>query len=182
MSQDKTRRGHRTIWVESYADIPFWDGLFHSLGMKKVTVKAIRKHDEAKAFGKDAILSVLKTEDDKKVLGEYSLFCVDSDYDYLLNKDHELYQKGGEKFTLYGSVFCFQTYFYAIESYYYAPERLVNLTKKAACSDAQHIPDNLYEVMLGNWSRQQYGSFINLIEMLSNGHETEKETLDFKKP
>ncbi|WP_017631336.1 DUF4435 domain-containing protein [Vibrio sp. 624788] len=116
MSQDKTRRGHRTIWVESYADIPFWDGLFHSLGMKKVTVKAIRKHDEAKAFGKDAILSVLKTEDDKKVLGEYSLFCVDSDYDYLLNKDHELYQKGGEKFTLYGSVFVFKLIFMQLKA------------------------------------------------------------------
>jgi len=137
-----------TAYVEGYEDVRFWTKEFKKLELE-VTVQEISATDAANGKGK--ILKAVKCG--SIILGVKSLICIDSDYDYLLSKNTEIYR----------SVFCFQTYAYAIENYYYNPINLTELCFDAACV-YQGLGKNHLERLLVNWSGYIYGRFLQYLD------------------
>lgn len=137
-----------TAYVEGYDDVRFWTEEFKKLELE-VTVQAIS--DTGIANGKNTILTAVKC--DRFILGVKLLICIDSDYDYLLSKNTEIYH----------SDFCFQTYAYAIENYYYNPIGLTELCFYAACT-YQGFEKNHLECLLVNWSEYIYGRFLQYLD------------------
>ena len=97
-------------YVEGFDDIGFWTAAFAEFDLN-VFVQAIC--DKEKANGKDTIIKALTEK--RIMMGPKTLIGVDSDYDYLLDKDYLIDSE--LEHTLYKSDYCFQTYSYAIENY-----------------------------------------------------------------
>jgi len=130
-------------YVEGFEDVRFWTKEFQKLNIE---INAVEISSIASANGKTAILSAVKNK--RIMLGEKLLICIDSDYDYLLSKDIDIYDDH----------FCFQTYTYSIENYYYNPVGLTELCFEAACT-YQGKKDHL-ELLLLAWSKYIYSCFI----------------------
>lgn len=131
-------------FVEGFDDIRFWTKEFNKQGIE-VTVKAVS--DVSNANGKGTILSSLK--DGTISLSDKSLICIDSDYDYLLSKNKDLYDND----------FCFQTYAYSIENYLFYPKGLTY----CCCHAAGHYSDinkNILEEAFNEWSKYYHDTFI----------------------
>lgn len=143
-------------YVEGYEDVRFWGKEFKKLHLD-VNVREISQFSVAN--GKDSILTAIK--DGSITLGITVLICIDSDYDYLLSKNVDIYN----------SPFCFQTYAYAIENYYYNPIGLTELCYDAACL-SQNSNDECLEVLFKHWSNYIYGSF--LLYLLSTEREQKR--------
>ncbi|MEZ8168389.1 DUF4435 domain-containing protein [Vibrio tasmaniensis 1F-187] len=170
LSRRVDRKGMRKAWVESRADVQFWRGVLRTLDINDIIVEPIRKHYESQASGKDAIKSVVKKEE----VGEYSLYFVDSDYDFLLNVDYNI-NDGDDFDSFYCSPFVFQTYAYAIENYLYDPLGLVEVVKDAACTSSETVDSNLFIDALEKWSFEQYGNFLNLLYHIKNGDNYQRD-------
>jgi len=135
-------------YVEGYEDVRFWTEEFKKLELD-VTVQEISATEQAN--GKDAIFKAV--EHGRIILGVKLLICIDSDYDYLLSKNADIYR----------SDFCFQTYAYAIENYYYNPIGLTELCFYAACV-YQGFEKNHLEQLLVSWSEYIYASFLQYLD------------------
>jgi len=134
-------------YVEGYEDVRFWTKEFNKLNLE-ITAQEISAIDTAN--GKDTILSAIKKG--RISLGRKLLICIDSDYDYLLDNNTDIYS----------SPFCFQTYTYAIENYYYNPIGLTELCCEAA-GVYQGINKNHLELLLIEWSKYIYGFFLHYL-------------------
>lgn len=135
------------VFVEGFEDIRFWTKEFIKQGIE-VTVKAVS--DVSNANGKGTILSSLK--DGTISLSNNSLICIDSDYDYLLSKNTDIYKND----------FCFQTYSYSIENYLFHPEGIT-----FCCCDAagyfSGINKKAIEEVLIKWSEYIHDTFVMLL-------------------
>jgi len=130
-------------YVEGYEDVRFWTKEFKKLNLE-ITAQEISATGSAN--GKGTILSAIK--EGRIALGKKTLICIDSDYDYLLDKNIEIYN----------SPFCFQTYTYSIENYYYNPIGLTGLCFDAAC--VYQGKKNTLELLLIEWSKYIFSCFI----------------------
>lgn len=144
---------HIEIYVEGFADITFWHEVFAKFGIK---VKTASFAENYQANGKFSIIKAIK---DKRItLGPWLCVALDSDYDYLLNIDHDI--NGQNK--LYQTGFCFQTYSYSIENYYFNPVGLTEL-----CYQAVRRPGEYQEAFIENalkkWSADFYAEFCQLL-------------------
>ncbi len=151
-----------TAYVEAYEDVRFWTKEFKKLELE-VTVQEISATGTAN--GKGTILKAV--ECGSIILGVKLLICIDSDYDYLLSKNTEIYR----------SDFCFQTYAYAIENYYYNPINLTELCFDAACV-YQGFEKNHLERLLVNWSEYIYGVFLQYLDENTNELSLIKASID----
>jgi len=132
-------------YVEGFEDVRFWTKEFKKLKLE-INVQAISDSGIATANGKTTILMAVK--ENRIILGKKNLICIDSDYDYLLDKNTEIYAND----------FCFQTYTYSIENYYYNPVDLTELCFEAACT--YQGKKNHLELLLIEWSKYIYSCFI----------------------
>lgn len=138
------------VFVEGFKDVPFWNQLFCRCELSK-KVKIIEASRDCKANGKDVIISMVRagTLD----LGQHLLIALDSDYDYLLDENIDLYK----------SDFCFQTYCYSIENFYYHPVESINICCSAAnCFEFDHEFTCLSEIF-ANWSKSVYSQFLSFL-------------------
>ncbi len=131
-------------FVEAGDDVRFWTEEFLKVELQ-VNVQAISSIENAN--GKAAILTALKEK--RIIVGAKTLVCMDSDYDYLLDKNA----------TIYTSDFCFQTYTYAIENYYYNPVGLTRYCCQAAAV-YEGVNTRLLEILFTQWSTHIYGCFL----------------------
>jgi hypothetical protein len=142
-------------FVEAFDDVRFWTEKFAVFGVD-VEVNPI-SNDEC-ANGKDIIISALR--EGRIVLGVKQLVCLDSDYDYLLAKNTDVYN----------SPFCFQTYTYAIENYNFNPVQLTGYCFKAA-NYYKDVDKNAFQILFEDWSESIFGVFLKL---LLEGDDVEK--------
>ncbi|MFT4925316.1 MAG: hypothetical protein ACI8WB_001408 [Phenylobacterium sp.] len=131
-------------FVEAYDDIRFWTEEFNKFELE-INAQEISRIKSAN--GKDAILTAIKEQ--RIILGSKTIICIDTDYDYLLNKNSSIYQND----------FCFQTWAFAIENYYYNPVGLTHCCCTAV-GVYQGVDKQLLENVLVNWSKYIYGCFL----------------------
>jgi hypothetical protein len=148
-------------YVEAFDDVRFWTERFAAFEVD-VEVNPI-SNDEC-ANGKDIIISAIR--EGRIVLGIKQLVCLDSDYDYLLVKNTDIYT----------SPFCFQTYTYAIENYNYNPVQLTNYCCKAA-NYYKGVEINLFQSLFEGWSESIYGIFLKLL-LEDNDYEKNKALIN----
>ncbi|WP_367989524.1 DUF4435 domain-containing protein [Vibrio sp. NTOU-M3] len=133
------------VFVEGFDDKRFWGKLLSENGFGTFNIDAVGV--EAKANGKDTIISLLK--EGKITLGAYNLVCIDSDYDNFTDNNQDILN----------SNFCFQTYAYSIENFHFHPCNLSSL----CCNIAGHyskdaIPD--LEQLVNDWSTKYFNAFL----------------------
>jgi len=90
--------------VEGKEDILFWQSIFDFAGVKVEFIRSFECNCFLKPQGKDNVLKYIPH------LNKRFIICVDSDYDYLLQRRPELHVDN----------FVLQTYTYAIENHYLA--------------------------------------------------------------
>jgi len=146
------------IYVEGFDDVSFWNERFK--GFKhKFEIKAFCT--DHKANGKSTLIHAIenKTID----LGKYLLVAMDSDYDYLLEKSAELYEKD----------FVFQTYAYSIENLLWDPRRLDSICQTAGNCTHFIGGDDIKNAVI-NWSKAVYPEFLRYLK----GGASESEVFD----
>lgn len=142
------------VYVEGFEDVPFWSRLFNRVN---VTVEVIAFGQCNKANGKGSIISAISNNN--LVLGENLLVALDSDYDYLLDRNS----------NIFSNEFTFQTYVYSIENLIWRPE-ILGIICQTSCNNTSHI--NATEIKEGvkNWSIKIYPE---LLRYLSSGTSDE---------
>ena len=135
-----------TIYVEGFEDINFWTSIFNMFGIK---IKARSYVQESDANGKHTLIRDIRNNTIE--LGKFLLVALDSDYDYLLEENKDIYDKKH----------VFQTYSHAIENLKWHPCKLDNICRMAACSqyNEENIKDSLIE-----WSESIYPEFLRIIK------------------
>ncbi|EOW3712716.1 DUF4435 domain-containing protein [Vibrio fluvialis] len=136
------------VYVEGFEDVAFWKKIFASRGIP-VTVKAFGLKN--KANGKGTILSAINEK--RLILGKNLIVAIDSDYDYLLDKNTEHF----------GSEFVFQTYAYSIENLAWNPSQIDSLCQTCS-NETQYLKDNKLKEGLLEWSNNVYPSFLNFLK------------------
>ncbi|PMH07406.1 DUF4435 domain-containing protein [Vibrio splendidus] len=136
------------VYVEGHEDVPFWRNLFLE---QSVDVEVVAYVFSADANGKGTIIRDIRngTLD----LGEFLIVALDSDYDYLMDLNNDIFS----------SEFVFQTYAYSIENLLWHPRRLDSICKTAACCD-HLIADNDIWYSISSWSRKLYPDFIRFLK------------------
>jgi hypothetical protein len=130
------------FYGEGKDDVIFWSEIFReNLPEKKFEMYFYTKANEGTISGKNAVLQYQPFTDEQFML------CVDSDYDYLLNKPNHTVHEG-----------IFQTYTYSIENYRCFPSGLMPICRKAAHSEQPNIFD--VENFIQEYSRIIYPLFI----------------------
>lgn len=113
-----------TVYVEGYEDVAFWRGVFDDYESDDFTFEITVPLREDLAKGKKVVLCLAHG-----IQGEDTLFCVDSDFDYLFSNQTEVSR------TINHTPNIFHTYAYATENYLcYAPA-LHNICVKATKND-----------------------------------------------
>jgi len=111
-----------TAYVENEEDVSFWGSLFYKFAPKiKVNFEYNSRGNLTRGKGE-----VLKS---KNLLGPSFILCIDSDLDYLLQKDYLNPAKNPK------SIFILQTYTYSIENHKCNPNNLNQLCKEATMSE-----------------------------------------------
>jgi len=147
------------VYVEGFEDINFWKQRYLEVGFE-VEVKAICS--KSNANGKDAILKGVRDKDLE--LGPYLMVAIDSDLDYLLDNNQDVFQ---EEFVL-------QTYAYSIENLIWHPSRVMAICNHAACCDVGLTNEEVV-LFLENWSSFVYPYFIHML--VNNDGKIESEVL-----
>jgi hypothetical protein len=133
-----------TILVEAEEDVPFWYSIFKKNipDLEFDVTPASRIHK-----GKNVVLGLKEKADPRLLL------CVDSDYDYLIQKCR------GENSDLETNPFIFQTYAYSIENYQCLPGRLRKILVEASRCSA---PEELFsfDSFLEKYSEAVYQLFL----------------------
>lgn len=113
-----------TVYVEGYEDVAFWRGVFDDYESDDFTFEITVPLREDLAKGKKVVLCMAQNPDIKD-----TLFCVDSDFDYLFANQTEASKAINHTPNI------FHTYAYATENYLcYAPN-LHNICVKATKND-----------------------------------------------
>jgi hypothetical protein len=135
------------VYVEGFDDVSFWHSRFQERGLN-VDVKAFCIDN--KANGKGTIIDAIRRQHIS--LGKYLLVALDSDYDYILELEKDIFI----------SDFVFQTYAYSIENLQWHPKRLSGICKTAA-NNTHHIDDEKLFNLLISWSRAVYPEFMRFL-------------------
>ncbi|MBY8317344.1 DUF4435 domain-containing protein [Vibrio fluvialis] len=135
------------VYVEGFEDISFWNKLFDKAGIP-VIVEAYGKCN--KANGKGTIIKAWKSGDIEP--GENLIVALDSDYDYLLDKNVQIFS----------SDFAFQTYAYSIENLVWHPDQLGSICQDACCN-VSHINPLAIKTGLQIWSNLVYPEFLRYL-------------------
>ena len=146
--QPRQSRRKIVAYVESYEDIAFWRHILGRLEDETRYFQIMLPDARALAKGKrQALMSALRDV----ALGRNIIACVDSDYDYLLQRaTHNSRQ-------LNGNPYFFQTYAYAIENYHcYAPA-LHEACTTATLNDANPVD---LEAFMAHYSRTIFPLFL----------------------
>lgn len=141
-----TQKSKPLVLVEGYSDISLWGKIFEKLGF----ACEIKPYCEnGKANGKATIIKDIK--DGVLELGSFLLVALDSDYDYLLDIDSNLYLKPA----------VFQTYVHSSENLLWHPMGLDAICRNAF--QTTDIPDNFIKERLVAWSRFVYNDFVEFV-------------------
>lgn len=143
------RNGQRLIkvYVEGYEDVAFWRGVFDDYESSKLTFEISVPPRDDLAKGKKIVIHMATS----KSATADTLYCVDSDFDYLFADQTPLAQ------LINTTPNVFHTYAYATENYLcYAPS-LHNLCVKATKNDI-HIFD--FERFFRDYSRVIFPLFL----------------------
>lgn len=153
-----------TIYVEGVPDVAFWNSIFKL----PVSVNVIAFGLRHKSNGKGAIIESIKSQAIK--LGKNLLVALDSDYDYILDKNSDIF----------ASEFVFQTYSYSIENLLWHPVRLGD-TCKTAANCTHSIDGNEIERVIKSWSNAIYPEFLRfLFAGARDGHVLEALITEFR--
>ncbi|MEZ8510123.1 DUF4435 domain-containing protein [Vibrio splendidus] len=136
------------VYVEGHEDVPFWKNRF---GEHSIDVEVVAYVFAADANGKGTIIRDIKNG--TLELGELLLVALDSDYDYLLDLNSDIFS----------NEFVFQTYAYSIENLLWHPRRLDSICKTASCCD-HLIPDDDIWKSMSSWSRKLYPEFVRFLK------------------
>jgi len=144
-----TNKSEIFVYVESFEDVPFWSSAFKKAGIKDC--KIVEISSEHATNGKSSILS--KVRSGKIKLGKFLLIAIDSDYDYLKDKNQDILS----------SEFCFQTYCYSIENYIYYPYDLTEQCSIASnCMEFLQVQDCFGEA-LKKWSLNALPDYLKFL-------------------
>ena len=136
------------VCIENYDDEPFWKFIFSKIdGLKPFFLNF------------DGKKNILKFENlfDNEFLG-----CVDSDYDYILNKEY------------LSKTYIFHTYVYAIENYCICPKSLNKLVNKLNIKSSLDF-ESLFEKMTPILNQ----AFLYDIYLMDNGQESIRNCFKF---
>ncbi|WDF91724.1 DUF4435 domain-containing protein [Aeromonas hydrophila] len=136
-----------SVYVEGFDDIPIWNKILKG----KLNVKIMAFGEKNKANGKASIISEIKTGG--IILGKDLIVALDSDYDYLLNKN-------SETFSLPTVL---QTYSYSIENLIWHPENIDSACQTAGQDTTYFTNDGLKKSLL-QWSADIYEPFLRFIK------------------
>ncbi|WP_323936906.1 DUF4435 domain-containing protein [Aeromonas caviae] len=142
------------VYVEGFEDIPVWKRILNG----KLKIKVIAYGEFEKANGKGTIISAINKGD--IVLGPSLIVALDSDYDHLLEKNEDIF----EKETV------LQTYAYSIENLIWHPNNIDFACQTASC-DTHHFTDDGLKNSIINWSKCIYPA---LIKFLHDGADNEQ--------
>lgn len=135
-----------TVVVEGYEDVAFWRGVFDDYESDDFTFEITVPLREDLAKGKKVVLCLAQNPDVKD-----TLFCVDSDFDYLFSNQTEVSKMINRTPNI------FHTYAYATENYVcYAPA-LHNICVKATKNDTMIFD---FEKFFEDYSRIIYPLFL----------------------
>jgi hypothetical protein len=135
------------VYVEGYKDVPFWTEIFRSHSLKRtITVNEISKGQ--KGNGKGTIISLIRAGQLK--LGTSLIVAIDSDYDYFLDSNNDIYSQN----------FVFQTYCHSIENFYFDPtDSITHCCKAANCYEFEKDFRCISEVF-HDWSKNNINDFL----------------------
>lgn len=164
------------VYVEGYEDKSFWRKRFENKGIV-VTVKSYCQ--EGIANGKGTLLAGIR--DGSIILGAYLVVALDSDYDYLLDKNTDVLNRET----------VFQTYSYSIENIMWNPEVIDDVCKVSSCCD-EYFPDGRLKDGILNWSCTIYPLFLTylksgasdatLFSSIIDSFSLEENLIDYKGP
>ena len=134
------------VYVEGYEDVAFWRGVFDDFESDDFTFEISVPLRDDLAKGKKVVLRMAE-----KPQPDDSLYCIDSDFDYLFQSVHE------ESYRITHSPYMFHTYAYATENYVcYAPS-LHNVCVRATKNDTRIFD---FERFMAAYSRTIYPLFL----------------------
>ncbi|NDV66493.1 DUF4435 domain-containing protein [Bacteroides sp. 224] len=164
----KTRR--RIIaYVESYEDVAFWKTLLNEFETEEHYFQVMLPSATSLSKGKKMVLlNTLNTEQ----LGRSLIACVDSDFDFLLQRATVTSRKINE------NSFIFQTYSYAIENYRCYAESLHNVCVQATLNDKRLLDFDKYII---RYSQTVYPLFLWVIWFYRNKDTYTFPMYDFNK-
>lgn len=153
-----------TAYLENESDLPFWYSIFRKFAPNlRIEFEFNSRSDLSR--GKNEIL---KSQDK---LGDHFILCLDSDLDYLLDKDYLNPDKNPY------AKFIFQTYVYSIEIFQCNPENLNKLCVEASLNNnlifdfqifIKHFSQSIYNLMLYAISLEKLNQFEKLLKPRSN--------------
>lgn len=152
------------VYVEAYDDIAFWTKEFS----KEFKIEEIDVCTISNIEGSSGKCEIIKFVKDKTLeLGKNLLVAVDSDYDYILDKETDFYE----------SDFVFQTYVYAIENIFWNPK---NIDLACTCAARIKVETKLLE-RATSWSLNVYNEFVSQLNTGSPDKDTIRQiTLKIK--
>lgn len=154
----KTRR-KIIAYVESYEDVGFWKELLGEFETDERYFQVMLPSATSLTKGKKMVLmNTLNTTE----LGKSLIACVDSDYDFLMQKKTATSRKINE------NQYIFQTYAYAIENYWCYADSLHNVVVQSTLND-RHLVD--FNKFFRRYSEITYPLFLWTIWFYRN-HDT----------
>jgi hypothetical protein len=153
------------VYVESYEDISFWNGILKNYESPKIKfVIQLPSHDSL-TKGKNKVLERFKHN-----VGSYLILCVDSDYDYLLQDKTE------QSSLINQNKFIFQTYAYSIENLRCFSPSLRHVSIQASHKTHDKID---FEELLKRYSTITYPLFLWSVFLETIGDTTTMDMTTF---
>lgn len=138
----------RLIYVEGFEDIPFWKKIFKN---KNISVDVEAFGQKNKANGKGTISNAIRNKN--IILGEFLMVALDSDYDYLLENNSDIFDQKT----------VFQTYAYSIENLQWNPSCIDNICQIAS-NNTILLPDDNLKTGLIEWSCAVFPLFLKYLK------------------
>ncbi|MGU5845741.1 DUF4435 domain-containing protein [Aeromonas hydrophila] len=136
------------VYVEGFEDVPFWKRILKN---ENVPITVIAFGEASKANGKGTIIKSIN--DGTLELGERLIVALDSDYDYLLDRNVDIFQQ----------ITVLQTYSHSIENLIWHPNKIDEVCQTAS-KDTVYFTDNKIQESILNWSRNIYSSFLKFLQ------------------
>ncbi|HGE6041893.1 TPA: DUF4435 domain-containing protein [Vibrio cholerae] len=154
------------VYVEGFEDVSFWNKIFRSANIS-VSIQAFGNSN--KANGKASIIKAWENGEIK--LGKNLIIALDSDYDYLLDRNE----------VLFSDDFVFQTYAFSIENLLWHPE-YVGVICQDACNNSKYINPSIIRDGIKNWSKTVYPEFLRFLASNANDDEIFSKIMDVLDP
>lgn len=161
--RSQTRLKSIAVYVENFEDISFWHNILSPYETQERIKFNIRSYTtEGFSDGKAGLKKLFGNTGDSLII------CLDSDYDYLLEKKSDN--------TIHSNPYIFQTYSYSIENLKCYAENIHNL-----CVQATHNTDEIidFSIFLQAYSKIIYELFIWNLYFYSINEESKFTLLNF---